>query len=271
MFRNLWLAVCRMFIREGENWATNGQRQPREAVEAQLLFANCLGSGIRQPQAAKSDRLLGSLLGTLSLVLVGFSVFAGVTTADGAAAAQGKITSDAVEEPQQYQRTTHPYRIPQVVLTDSHRREVDFASEIDGEEATIISFIFTTCAGICPVITSNMSRAVPELDKISTNYRVFLVSLDPEYDTPERLSDYASRFKATKKISFLTGSLDEVHEVLRAFNAVYLGGRKMNHLPVTLIRANRHQNWVRLDGLVESSDVVRELALALGAEQQRNL
>ncbi len=215
---------------------------------------------------------LGTVFGILLASAAGFSVFAGIAVAADAASAGGRIAAaDAEEASPNYQRTTHPYRIPQVELTDSHQKTVDFASAIDGQSATIISFIFTTCAGICPVITANMSRAVPELDKIDTTYRVFLVSLDPEYDTPERLREYARRFKAGEQISFLTGSLDAVHEVLRAFNAVYLGGKKMNHLPVTLIRANRRSDWVRLDGLVDGRDVARELALAVDAAQRQNL
>ncbi|PKO56252.1 MAG: hypothetical protein CVU28_03645, partial [Betaproteobacteria bacterium HGW-Betaproteobacteria-21] len=171
----------------------------------------------------------------------------------------------------EYHRTAHAYRTPDVRLTDTSEREIDFGAAIDGQEFTIIGFIFTTCAGVCPVITANMTRAVPELDKLGGDYRVFLVSLDPEYDTPRKLRDYAQRFKAGEQITFLTGDSASVHEVLRAFNTVYLGGKKMNHQPVTLIRAGRNAPWVRLDGLVTGRDLAREVALAIDENAARNL
>lgn len=199
------------------------------------------------------------LLGALLVFGSGPTHAAGASEATGVPDQNGEADASA----RGYQRTVHPYRIPDVRLTDTGRREIDFGAAIDGQASTIIGFIFTTCAGVCPVITANMTRAVPELDKLGGDYRVFLVSIDPEYDTPEKLSDYARRFKTGEQITFLTGDTASVHEVLRAFNAVYLGGRKMNHQPVTLIRAGHDAPWVRLDGLVTGRDLARELALAI--------
>jgi protein SCO1 len=162
-----------------------------------------------------------------------------------------------------YVRTEHQYRIPQVRLVDADETIVDFAAALRAQDTTIISFIFTTCAGVCPVITANMAHAIPELDKLGADYRVFLVSLDPEHDTPARLREYADRFRTGEKIRFMTGDGAAIFEVLRAFNSIYLGGLKMNHQPVTLIRTGRDGAWVRLDGMVNGRSLAHEVGLAL--------
>ena len=57
-------------------------------------------------------------------------------------------------------------------------------------------------------------------------------SIDPEYDTPERLRKYAALFNAGPQWQFLTGSLANSVAIQKAFD-VYRGN-KMNHEPTYL-------------------------------------
>ncbi|MEZ4783881.1 MAG: SCO family protein [Candidatus Kapaibacterium sp.] len=59
----------------------------------------------------------------------------------------------------------------------------------------IASFIFTRCRGVCPVMTESLSQLQSQIDPDDP---VVLVSftVDPEYDTPERLTEYASQYNA---------------------------------------------------------------------------
>lgn len=161
-----------------------------------------------------------------------------------------------------YRRTVHRYRTPQVQLVDVADTVVDFSVALRAHDTVMVSFIFTTCGGVCPVITANMARAIPELNRLGIDYGIYLVSLDPEHDTPARLHEYGEKFRLDDQIRLLTGDSAAVFEVLRAFNAVYLGGRKMNHQPVTLIRAGGGAAWIRLDGMIDGPSLAREVALA---------
>ncbi|HBV20197.1 MAG TPA: hypothetical protein DEF07_00550 [Nitrosomonas sp.] len=163
----------------------------------------------------------------------------------------------------EYGKSIHTYRTPNVNLIDGREREIDFAAAVEQEEMVIISFAFTSCTGICPVITANLVQALPELQKAGGRYRIFLVSLDPEHDTPARLQDYSERFDTGDKITLLTGSRSAIHVLLRAYNAVYPGGNKMNHQPLTLIRAGRHASWIRLEGLVSGASLAKEVRMAM--------
>ena len=74
----------------------------------------------------------------------------------------------------------------------------------------VVDFIFTRCAGPCPVLTSRMGELA---SKLSKNQEIKLVSLsvDPTYDTQEVLATYASNIHANpEQWFFLTGPLKDV-------------------------------------------------------------
>jgi len=150
------------------------------------------------------------------------------------------------------------YALPAIELHDQNGAVVDVASLRDSGQRTIISFIFTSCAGICPMITANVNRSVPELERIEHDFRIVLITVDPEHDTPERLAAYAERFRTDPKIRFLTGSREQVFGLLRDLEALYEGSNKMNHQPVTLISSGSAQAWRRIDGLIGSDTLVEQ-------------
>jgi protein SCO1/2 len=78
----------------------------------------------------------------------------------------------------------------------------------------IADFIFTTCPGPCPIISTRMS----ELQKPLVKSDVHLVSfsVDPEKDTPEVLRVYADKLrKEPHRWDFLTGARAAVYSLSR--------------------------------------------------------
>ena len=78
----------------------------------------------------------------------------------------------------------------------------------------IADFIFTSCPGPCPMISSRMA----ELQKPLAQTDVHLVSftVDPEKDTPEVLSGYAAKLNAQPgRWDFLTGPKSTIYDVSR--------------------------------------------------------
>ena len=79
----------------------------------------------------------------------------------------------------------------------------------------IVDFIFTHCAGTCPVMTLQMAK----LQKAFAKYVDILfvsISVDPERDTPERLQKYAKNAGALQgRWIFLTGEKAAVHQLAR--------------------------------------------------------
>jgi protein SCO1 len=78
----------------------------------------------------------------------------------------------------------------------------------------IADFIFTSCPGPCPIISSRMSELQKPLEK--TDIHLVSFTVDPEKDTPEALRAYAERLHADgKRWTFLTGSRAAIYALAR--------------------------------------------------------
>lgn len=78
----------------------------------------------------------------------------------------------------------------------------------------VFAFFFTRCNGPCPVLTANMRRAQEELE--GTDARLVSITVDPAFDTPEVLAEYAERFTADpQRWWFLTGPEEEIYSFMR--------------------------------------------------------
>jgi protein SCO1/2 len=161
-------------------------------------------------------------------------------------------------------RTVIDARLPavQLVRADGHR--VGFPSDIDDGRPVFLNFVYTTCTAICPVMTQIFSAFEKQLGADAAKVRLVSVSIDPEQDTPRRLTAYAKQFEAGSGWTFYTGTLEASVAVQKAFG-VYRGD-KMNHTPLTLIRAAPGRPWVRVDGFVTPDGLLQEYrALATSA------
>ena len=89
----------------------------------------------------------------------------------------------------------------------------------------VVSFVFTTCAEACPLITAQLARTQSKVrtEKLDGRVRFVSITLDPATDRPEVLRRYAERYGVDlASWQFLTGAADDVSRVVRAFglNAV---------------------------------------------------
>jgi protein SCO1/2 len=76
----------------------------------------------------------------------------------------------------------------------------------------IADFIFTSCRGPCPLISTRMSELQKPLEK--TDVQLVSFSVDPETDTPEVLRGYAEKLQADpKRWDFLTGPKSAIYKL----------------------------------------------------------
>jgi protein SCO1 len=103
--------------------------------------------------------------------------------------------------------------IPDFTLTDQNG-EMRGKSEMAGK-ITIVDFFFTSCPSICPVMSTELER-VDDAFRDDDEIQIYSISIDPEYDTPEVLSEYAEKHMATPgKWFFLTGDKSEIYNLAR--------------------------------------------------------
>lgn len=162
----------------------------------------------------------------------------------------------AMLERKGYERSLRPYTPADVPLLREDGQATTLAAELAGGRPVIVNFIFTTCATICPVLSATFNQVQTILGPEAEGVRMVSISIDPEYDTPERLRDYARRFDAGPNWRFLTGTPGDIVAVQKSFS-VYRGN-KMNHEPTVLLRGVSGDTWVRLDGFASAADVAEE-------------
>ena len=99
------------------------------------------------------------------------------------------------------------FAVPDAKLVDEAGKSVSLAT-MKGS-VTVYDFIFTSCAGTCPIMTNNMRALTPKIAKDSP-VRVVSISVDPTRDTPAVLAEYAKRVRNDPRWTFLTGKREDI-------------------------------------------------------------
>lgn len=108
--------------------------------------------------------------------------------------------------------TTQHY-IPEFSFTNQEGETVGRA-DMEGK-ITIVDFFFTSCPSICPKMSSEMER-VNDMFRDEEHVQIMSISIDPTYDTPEILSEYAEEHSAVAgKWNFLTGGVQETYDLAK--------------------------------------------------------
>jgi protein SCO1/2 len=138
--------------------------------------------------------------------------------------------------------------MPDFHLTDQQGRKIDKAA-FAGKNL-ILTFIFTRCPipDFCPRMSANFSeleKSISANPALKSDVRLLSVSIDPEFDTPAVLTEYATKYDAADSgvWSFATGSASETAALTKAF-AVYTeqAGGTIEHGLCTA--------WIGPDGVV---------------------
>ena len=87
--------------------------------------------------------------------------------------------------------------LPDTPLVDQDGRPVRFKSDVLGEKAVAIDFVFTTCGGICPVMGATFLKLQDRLgERLGKDISLIPISIDPATDTPVRMKEWGRQFGA---------------------------------------------------------------------------
>ena len=101
--------------------------------------------------------------------------------------------------------------VPEFTLMDQRGRGFS-ESHLRGK-VWIADFIFTRCAGPCPLMTQQLMNIAQDL-AAEPDIRFVSFSVDPDYDTPKVLGEYADKFLAdANRWFFLTGTRTWIYDL----------------------------------------------------------
>jgi protein SCO1/2 len=176
-------------------------------------------------------RLLLSLLvlvliaGGVALLTVGGSSSAPAKHAQGA-----KVSFDAMG-------TLSPSEAaPPLALRNNLGQRVNLASYRG--KAVLVTFLYTHCPDVCPLITSNLRVAQNLMGKAAASkVQIIAVSVDPRGDTRKTVTAFLARHEMTGRMQYLIGS---AHELATAWKAWGVGSE----------RDAQHPEFVEHSGLI---------------------
>jgi protein SCO1/2 len=107
--------------------------------------------------------------------------------------------------------------LPNVTLIDQRGRNVTLSS-LKGRPV-LIDFIYTTCPGPCPLMTSRMAVVAKRLGpQLGRKVTFVSITIDPEHDRPPQLLKYAHEAGADEQgWLFLTGTPAQIAQVMALY------------------------------------------------------
>ena len=149
-------------------------------------------------------------------------------------------------------------KIPDAQVLDQSGKQLNFYTDLVKDKVVAINFVFTTCTAICPSLTATFRRVQQDAAARGLQVQLISISVDPTTDTPERLKDFAAKFKAEPGWTFVTGEKTRIDSVLQALGAAV--SNKNDHTPMILIGNEASDYWTRAYGLTSPTKIVDILA-----------
>jgi len=96
-------------------------------------------------------------------------------------------------------------------------------------KAVLVTFIYTKCPDVCPLITSNLRVSQNLMGKANAaKAHIIAVSVDPHGDTPKAVNAFLAHHEMTGRMQYLVGSAGELARVWKAWG---VGSQRDVHHP----------------------------------------
>jgi protein SCO1 len=122
------------------------------------------------------------------------------------------------DEPQLIGTDMESQPAPPFTLTD-HRGDTVTLDDLNGK-VVAMTFIFTNCPDVCPLIINRMNLAYEQLpDNKRDGIAMVAVTVDPERDDPDTLAEYLQSRRVTDMDRWygLTGDLETLEPIWEAY------------------------------------------------------
>ncbi|MDJ0838097.1 MAG: SCO family protein [Acidobacteriota bacterium] len=148
----------------------------------------------------------------------------------------------------------HPY-FPDTQLVNQDGKKVRLYSDLIKGKVVVINAFFTTCEGVCPVLTANVAKIQDWLgDRLGKDVVMISISVDPETDTVDKLDAYARRFKVKPGWHLLSGdpaNVDFANSKLGQYTEI-----KEGHSNIVVVGNDRTGLWKKAFGLADGKDLI---------------
>jgi protein SCO1/2 len=151
-----------------------------------------------------------------------------------------------------------PRRIPDVDTLDQNGKKLRFHTDLVKGKVVVISFIYTKCTSVCPIIGEGVARLQAALgDRVGRDVHLISVSTDPVTDTPEKLKAWAARLKAKDSWTLVTGEKAEMDRLLKVLTGGVSGNKV--HEPLLLIGNEATNVWTQAYAYENPAKLIQQI------------
>lgn len=149
-------------------------------------------------------------------------------------------------------------------MTTHDGENVRFYSDVLDGRIVVINAMYTNCIGACPLVTQKLSQVSRDLgDLYGSDVYFVSISIDPEVDTPEILSEFARKQSVNLDgWTFLTGTKQKIDNVVKKIG-LYTP-RKEEHKALILLGNTRTGRWQKIQPNIPSQAIAAKLKELVG-------
>jgi protein SCO1/2 len=151
--------------------------------------------------------------------------------------------------------------LPDVMLVNQYGKAVDFKKDVVADRISVVTFAYTTCTTVCPVVSVIFSQVYKKLKTLmGTQVELITLTVDPNRDTPARLLAYSKKHRGGKGWTWLSGKKKDVITTLNAFGAYTVNFE--DHPAMILVGDASQNRWYRFYGFTSPkliSEKVKDL------------
>ena len=129
----------------------------------------------------------------------------------------------------------------------------------------LVTFIYTHCPDVCPLITQNLNSALRQLGSARKQVRVLAVSVDPKGDTAAAVRRYAAQRQLLPEFRYLIGSRAALRKTWAAWHvlAVQRNPGLVDHVAYTALIDRTGKQRVLYDSQVKARQVLHDLRVLM--------
>jgi protein SCO1 len=156
-----------------------------------------------------------------------------------------------------------PKTTPDFSLSDAHGQKISLSQQRG--KLVLVTFIYTHCPDVCPLITQNLNDALQQLGAKRNEVSVLAVSVDPRGDTAKAVRTYEKLHHLLPEFHYLIGSKPKLLRVWEAWGvaAVASDPELVDHTAYTMLVDRAGKGRVIYDAHIQAKQVVHDVRLLL--------
>ena len=129
----------------------------------------------------------------------------------------------------------------------------------------IITFLYTNCPDVCPLIASNLGQVQRQLAGDGTKVSVLGVSVDPKRDTPAAVRQFIRSHRLSPDFHYLTGTRAQLAKVWKAYGILVRPGKldTVDHAAYEMLVDPKGRARLIYNPTVKAADVVHDIKALL--------